>query len=253
MYVMMPCQVAELRVTALALTDATALVFNCQMGRGRTTTGMVCGSILLLAVRGGVIDRFLIAMRDSPAAAGTLGLDIRWFRVGLFAASAGMAGMAGALYSGLRQSVGAAEFGFFNSFTLLLLVVVAGVTSITGAALGGLGLMLFNNNPDLQAVLFIIIALAALLLARNPNGLAIYIFRGGNLLQRQLLPKIMASLPVLPGQQSAAGDGETEDGLVDESEATASRNDASVVTEGETVVTTTVPGEAKEVPAHVER
>jgi hypothetical protein len=52
MYVMMPCQVAELRVTALALTDATALVFNCQMGRGRTTTGMVCGSILLLAVRG---------------------------------------------------------------------------------------------------------------------------------------------------------------------------------------------------------
>ena len=44
-------QVAELRVTALALTDDTALVFNCQMGRGRTTTGMVCGSILVLAVR----------------------------------------------------------------------------------------------------------------------------------------------------------------------------------------------------------
>ena len=44
--------VAELRETALALTDETALVFNCQMGRGRTTTGMVCGSILLLAVRG---------------------------------------------------------------------------------------------------------------------------------------------------------------------------------------------------------
>jgi len=43
--------VAELRETALALTDETALVFNCQMGRGRTTTGMVCGSILLLAVR----------------------------------------------------------------------------------------------------------------------------------------------------------------------------------------------------------
>lgn len=44
--------VAELRETALARTDATALVFNCQMGRGRTTTGMVAGSILLLATRG---------------------------------------------------------------------------------------------------------------------------------------------------------------------------------------------------------
>jgi len=32
--------------------DSVALVFNCQMGRGRTTTGMVCGSILLLAARG---------------------------------------------------------------------------------------------------------------------------------------------------------------------------------------------------------
>jgi len=30
----------------------TALVFNCQMGRGRTTTGMVCGSVLLMAARG---------------------------------------------------------------------------------------------------------------------------------------------------------------------------------------------------------
>lgn len=54
--------VAELRETALAqcTTDGgtdgggttTALVFNCQMGRGRTTTGMVAGSILLLATRG---------------------------------------------------------------------------------------------------------------------------------------------------------------------------------------------------------
>lgn len=44
--------VAELRETALARTDGTALVFNCQMGRGRTTTGMVAGSILLLATRG---------------------------------------------------------------------------------------------------------------------------------------------------------------------------------------------------------
>lgn len=34
------------------LKSDTALVFNCQMGRGRTTTGMVCGSILLLAAKG---------------------------------------------------------------------------------------------------------------------------------------------------------------------------------------------------------
>uniref|UniRef100_A0A7S3BD17 Tyrosine specific protein phosphatases domain-containing protein n=1 Tax=Haptolina ericina TaxID=156174 RepID=A0A7S3BD17_9EUKA len=32
--------------------DDTALVFNCHMGRGRTTTGMVCGSIMLRAANG---------------------------------------------------------------------------------------------------------------------------------------------------------------------------------------------------------
>ena len=45
--------VSELREIAYTgLADDVALVFNCQMGRGRTTTGMVCGSILLLASRG---------------------------------------------------------------------------------------------------------------------------------------------------------------------------------------------------------
>jgi len=45
--------VKELKTTACkGVKNDTALVFNCQMGRGRTTTGMVCGSILLLAAKG---------------------------------------------------------------------------------------------------------------------------------------------------------------------------------------------------------
>ena len=94
----------------------------------------------LLLLRRGVVGRMLIAMRDSPAACGTLGLDMRWFRVGLFALSAGMAGLAGALFAGLRQNIGAADFIYFNSLLLLLLRRGrSGVTSVTGAALGGIG------------------------------------------------------------------------------------------------------------------
>ena len=104
------------------------------LGRSITSTGgyvfvmavfFVVMGILLLLVRRGVVGRMLIAMRDSPAACGTLGLDMRWFRVGLFASSAGIAGLAGGLYAGLRQSVGAAEFAFFPSLLLLLFAVVA--------------------------------------------------------------------------------------------------------------------------------
>ena len=102
-------------------------------------------------------------MRDSPAACGTLGLDMRWFRVGLFALSAGMAGLAGgAVRRAARQTIGAADFSYFNSLPLLLLAVVCGVTSVTGAALGGIGLMLLpvlqSYPPESAGLLFVVLA-----------------------------------------------------------------------------------------------
>ncbi len=219
------------------------------LGTSITSTGgyvfvmavfFVVMALLLLWMRGGVVGRMLIAMRDSPAACGTLGLDMRWFRVGLFAASAGMAGLAGGLYAGLRQTVGAAEFDSFNSFLLLLFVVVAGVTSVTGAAAGGVGLMLLKNNPDAQAVLFVCVAVAAILLARNPNGLALYLFRAGSWLQRMLAPRLLASLPQLD---------RGEDEQADEYDEPASRIDDGFVDLAEIQGT----ADAREVRAHVAR
>lgn len=165
---------------------------------------MVLVAMGLLVVRRGVIGRMLIAMRDSPAACGTLGLDMRWFRVGLFAASAGIAGLAGGLLAGLRGLVGESDFMFFSSLPLLLLAVVFGVTSVTGAVLGGVGLMLL---PVLQAetvggvplggVMFMIIGLGAVVAARDPNGLANYLFMGGRWVEGQVRARVVAGLPQL--------------------------------------------------------
>ncbi|WP_343996614.1 ABC transporter permease, partial [Nocardioides dubius] len=58
---------------------------------------LVLTSLAVLALRRGVVGRLLIALRDSPSACTTLGLDQRWFRVALFAVSAGIAGLAGGL------------------------------------------------------------------------------------------------------------------------------------------------------------
>ncbi|WP_139977555.1 ABC transporter permease subunit [Nocardioides litoris] len=161
--------------------------------------------VAVLLVRRGVVGRMLIAMRDSPAACGTLGLDLRWFRVGLFAASAGIAGLAGALLAGLRGVIGDTDFVFFNSLPLLLLAVVFGITSVTGATLGGIGLMLL---PVLQAesvggvplggVMFMVIGLGAVLAGRDPNGLSSYLFRGGRWVEQRLRTRLSASLPQLP-------------------------------------------------------
>ena len=161
----------------------------------------ICFTLLaigLLALRRGRLGRLLLAMRDSPAACGTLGLDLRWFRVGLFAASAGMAGFAGALLAGLRQSITATDFQVFSSLPLLLLAVVCGVTSVTGALVGGVLLMLLpltqSQYPALSGVVFLIIGFGAVGLGRDPNGLANQLFRAGEAV-RSRLPKRRHSAP----------------------------------------------------------
>lgn len=157
----------------------------------------------VLLLRRGVVGRLLLAMRDSPAACGTLGLDMRWFRVGLFALSAGIAGLAGALFAGLRQTVGAGDFIYFQSLLLLLCAAVFGVTSITGAVLGGVALMLLpvlqSDHASIGGLMFVVLAVGAVLLARDPNGLANQLFKLGRWLERQIAPRIRANLPSLPG------------------------------------------------------
>jgi branched-chain amino acid transport system permease protein len=168
----------------------------------------------VLLLRRGTVGRLLIAMRDSPAACGTLGLDLRWFRVGLFALSAGIAGLAGALFAGLRQTVGAGDFIYFQSLLLLLCAAVFGVTSITGAVLGGVALMLLpvlqSDHPSIAGLLFVVLAVGAVLLAKDPNGLANQLFKLGRLLERRISPRIRAKLPTLPGPRDGGAEPETQ-------------------------------------------
>lgn len=146
-----------------------------------TATVFVAVGLFVLAVRRGRYGRMLIAMRDSPAACATLGLDLRWARVGLFAVSAGIAGLAGGLFGGLRQTISATDFQLFESLPLLLLAVVAGATSVTGAALGGMVLMLLpvlqSQFPALSGLVFLCIGIAAVSLGHQPNGVAGYLFQ----------------------------------------------------------------------------
>lgn len=167
-------------------------------------------SIALLLLRRGVLGRLLIAMRDSPAACGTLGLDMRWFRVALFGLSAGMAGLAGGLFAGLRGTIGAADFQLFNSLPLLLLAVVCGVTSVTGATLGGIGLMLLpvlqSSRPELAGLVFAVLGFGAVALGRDPNGLANLLFGLGRRLDARFGDKVRTAVPVLPLPRPRAED-----------------------------------------------
>ena len=166
------------------------------------TIVFVAMGIGLLQLRRGRLGRILIAMRDSPAACGTLGLNMRWFRVGLFGLSAGMAGLAGALFAGLRQTISATDFQLLSSLPLLLLAVVCGVTSVTGAAIGGVGFMLLpvlqSNYPGLAGLAFVVIGFGAVALGRDPNGIANLLFALGRKVEGRLWPAVADRMPSLP-------------------------------------------------------
>jgi branched-chain amino acid transport system permease protein len=156
-------------------------------------------SFVVIAVRRGRLGRILIAMRDSQAACGTLGLDLRWMRVGLFAASAGIAGLGGALFAGLRGTIVADDFMYFQSLLVLLVAVVWGVTSVTGAAVGGVFLMYLpvarSDNPSIAGLLFVLLGVGAVILARDPNGLSNKVFGFNAWVMHRLYPVLAERYP----------------------------------------------------------
>ena len=130
--------------------------------------------IAVLALRRGRFGRRLVAMKDSPAACATLGLNLTFSKLAVFAISASMAGVAGVFHGGLRSQIGPNDVEMLNSLVLLLLVSVSGINTVSGALAGGLSFGLFPRIqaavPALRNLTYIGAGLGALGIGRNPNG-----------------------------------------------------------------------------------
>jgi branched-chain amino acid transport system permease protein len=160
--------------------------------------------VVLLGVRRGPVGRVLLALRDSPQAAATLGLGQGWIRVAVFSVAAGVAGLAGALTAGLEQIAAPGSFSTIASLPAVLVAVVAGVTTVSGALVGGVLLMYtLTSTGSTQGLVFLVLAAGAVLLARDPNGLVNLLFtRGRALIRRVPVPSGRA-----PAVEEVAGRG----------------------------------------------
>jgi branched-chain amino acid transport system permease protein len=96
----------------------------------------VCG-VLVIWMRRGVVGRRLVALKDSPAACATFGLNLTATKVFVFAISAAIAGFAGALLGVLLGSGSTMDFQMLAGLPYLLLAVVGGIAVVSGAILGG--------------------------------------------------------------------------------------------------------------------
>lgn len=161
--------VGRLRVLGLDFTDDRAFAVLC----GTVFAAVAVG---VLALRRSGFGRRLAAMRDSPTACATLGLDVRRTKLAVFALSAAIAGLAGALYGGLGFTAGQLDFEPLYNVLLFLFAFVGGVTTVTGALLGGVLFALLplvqSEAKELAGLVFATVAVTALALGKQPHGMA---------------------------------------------------------------------------------
>ncbi|MDP6145959.1 MAG: hypothetical protein QF596_09365 [Acidimicrobiales bacterium] len=163
-------------------------------------------AILLVILRRSTYGRQLSAMKDSPAACATLGLNMLKLKLSVFTLAAAIAGFGGALHaSNLRAIQEDAPFTVFEGLALFMLTVVSGIGYISGALIGGIlygtAFLVMGDFWDKLANdwssfdwLFTVIhdffiflgpAMAGIGLGRNPNGIAAQIFDGYRILKEE--------------------------------------------------------------------
>ncbi len=145
-------------------------------------------AIGLVWLRRRAFGRRLVALRDSEAASATLGVNLIWTKMAVYALAAAIAGFAGGLLGMFRGTAGEMDFQVLEviGIGLFLLVVVGGVSTVSGALFAGVAselLLIVQNNVTwviFGVSVFVALTrlgpgLAALGVGRAPEGASVEI------------------------------------------------------------------------------
>lgn len=132
--------------------------------------------VLLLNIKHSAIGRAFLAIREDEIAARSMGVNLPWFKTLSFVLSALFAGLAGALFAHKQLYISPKDFGLLRTIEILLMVVLGGLGSFSGAALAALLLIVLREwlgeLPHVGMHRELIFALLLVLSIRFiPNGL----------------------------------------------------------------------------------
>jgi branched-chain amino acid transport system permease protein len=117
--------------------------------------------------------RACISIRENEIAAEAMGINTTKYKVMAFAIGAAFAGLAGGIYANYMYFIQPTTFSFLKSFEILVMVVLGGLGSTTGAIIGAavmtIGSALLADYPEMR-MLVIAVLLIALMIFR-PNGI----------------------------------------------------------------------------------
>lgn len=106
----------------------------------------VLSLILIYRLKFSALGREFLSVREDEIAAQAMGVNVTRTKVRAFVLSAFFAGVAGGLYAMYVGAINASELGFQKSFDVVIMVVLGGMGSISGAALAA---VLLTVLPEL--------------------------------------------------------------------------------------------------------
>ena len=143
-------------------------IFNIPMSDTAVQTMVIIAFVILMIVTINVINsptgRAMLAMKDSTAAAQSMGISLLKYRLFAFVISTVFAVLAGILYMAEVKFSSPPTWGLTMSLSILAAVIVGGEQSIVGIILGTFiifnlntavlsDIPFFSNNPDAQYIL----------------------------------------------------------------------------------------------------
>ncbi len=124
--------------------------------------------------------RVLISIREDELASEAMGINTTRYKVLAFVISSAFAGIAGVLFGHYTKFLSTADFQFIRSFEIIIMIVLGGMGSITGAILGAVVITVLPellrqlpeiggfNLADLRLVIYS--ALLIIIMLTRPQG-----------------------------------------------------------------------------------
>ncbi|MFM9996670.1 MAG: branched-chain amino acid ABC transporter permease [Phycisphaerales bacterium] len=117
------------------------------------------------------IGRAFLSIREDEIAAQAMGVDVTRYKVRAFVLASFFAGLAGGLYAMDIGAINAGDLGFQKSFDCIIMVVLGGMGSISGAALAAIILTilpeLLRSPPPVWPAGLALLAVAAIVQHRR--------------------------------------------------------------------------------------
>jgi branched-chain amino acid transport system permease protein len=150
------------KVTTFTWAGATAIIT------------VVCVWRLAYSAKG----KAFAAIREDEIAAAAMGINTTFYKVAAFLIGAFFAGVAGALYGALDQTIDPEQFRFTRSIEIVAMVVLGGSGSVTGVVLAAVALTILPaalrdlknfTGADVRLIVYALLLIIMMLL--RPQGL----------------------------------------------------------------------------------